>query len=88
MVDPSPLARGGGTQGWGIAPVARRAVVYLLLVAGAAVMLVPFAYMVGISFTPNAFVLQTPPTFIPASPTLDNYAAAWNGNNFGSGLLQ
>lgn len=48
----------------------------LLLTAGALVMVTPFLYLVGISFTPNAFVLTTPPQFIPASPTLDNYAQA------------
>jgi multiple sugar transport system permease protein len=63
--------------------LARRLGIYLLLIAGAVVMLTPFAYMVGISFAPNAYVLQTPPTFIPAQPTLDNYVSAWNGNNFG-----
>jgi multiple sugar transport system permease protein len=50
-------------------------------------MLVPFAYMVGISFTPHAYVLQTPPTFIPAHPTLDNYVTAWNDNNFGRAFV-
>ncbi|GHF11153.1 carbohydrate ABC transporter permease [Pseudolysinimonas yzui] len=48
----------------------------LLLTAGALVMVTPFLYLLGISFTPNAFVLTTPPQFIPESPTLDNYAQA------------
>lgn len=48
----------------------------LLLTAGALVMVTPFLYLLGISFTPNAFVLTTPPQFIPESPTLDNYALA------------
>ena len=30
---------------------------------------------------------STPPIFIPAHPTLDNYAAAWNGNNFGQAFF-
>ncbi len=63
--------------------LARRVSVYLLLIAGLVIMLVPFAYMVGLSFTPDAYVLQTPPVFIPPHPTLDNYTAAWTGNNFG-----
>lgn len=87
MVDSLPVARHGGTSHRDAAPLLRRAAVYLLLLAGSAVMLIPFAYMVGISFTPNAFVLQTPPTFIPASPTLDNYSTAWNGNNFGQAFF-
>ncbi len=48
----------------------------LLLVAGAAVTVTPFLYLLGISFTPNAFVLTTPPQFIPESPTLGNYEQA------------
>ncbi len=63
--------------------LARRAPVYLLLIAGLVIMLVPFAYMVGTSFMPGAYVLQTPPIFIPPHPTLDNYVQAWNDNNFG-----
>jgi multiple sugar transport system permease protein len=67
--------------------VARRLLIYLALVVGVVVMLTPFAYMVGISFTPNAYVLGTPPTFIPAHPTFDNYTSAWNGNNFGQAFF-
>jgi multiple sugar transport system permease protein len=78
-------------QGWrsraGLGFVARRAGLYVLLIAGMVVMLTPFAYMVGISFTANAYVLQTPPTFIPAQPTFDNYVSAWNGNNFGQAFF-
>jgi ABC-type glycerol-3-phosphate transport system permease component len=48
----------------------------VLLTAGALVMITPFLYLLGISFTPNAFVLTTPPQFVPASPTWDNYALA------------
>ena len=50
-------------------------------------MLLPFAYMVGIAFTPNAYILQTPPTFIPVHPTLDNFISAWNDNDFGQAFL-
>lgn len=48
----------------------------ILLLAGALVMVTPFLYLLGISFTPNAFVLTTPPQFIPDSPTLANYEQA------------
>ncbi|HWE61663.1 MAG TPA: carbohydrate ABC transporter permease, partial [Chloroflexota bacterium] len=30
---------------------------------------------------------QTPPTFIPAQPTFDNYVSAWNGNSFGQAFF-
>jgi multiple sugar transport system permease protein len=64
-----------------------RAMQYVVLLAGLVIMLAPFAYMVGISFTPNTYVLPMPPTFVPTHPTLDNYAAAWNGNSFGHAFL-
>lgn len=48
----------------------------VLLILGAAVMVTPFLYLLGISFTPNAFVLTTPPQFVPDSPTLANYEQA------------
>jgi multiple sugar transport system permease protein len=53
-----------------------------VLILGAAVMLVPFLYMVGTSFKPNAFILELPPNFIPSKPTLDNYREALGSNNF------
>jgi len=62
---------------------ARRALVYVLLVAGLGVMLAPFALMISTSLTPNAYALQIPPVLIPPQVTLDNYVAAWSGNNFG-----
>lgn len=55
---------------------------YLLLSAGAVVMLVPFIYMVSTSFKSYAFVLELPPRFIPSQPTLDNYVQALTTNNF------
>lgn len=56
---------------------------YLVLAAGAFVMVVPFLYMLGTSFKPHAFVLELPPRFIPTEPTLDNYVRALTTNNFG-----
>lgn len=63
--------------------IVRRAILYLLLILGAVVMIFPFLFMLGIAFTPNALVLQTPPTLIPAHPTFDNFVKAWSDNNFG-----
>ena len=56
---------------------------HVLLIAGAGVMLLPFLYMVGTSFKPHAFVLELPPTFIPANPTWENYRNALTSNHFG-----
>lgn len=49
---------------------------HVVLLAGAALMITPFLYMLAISFTPNSYVLTTPPQFIPENPTLDNYTQA------------
>ncbi|MBN9139719.1 MAG: carbohydrate ABC transporter permease [Micrococcales bacterium] len=49
---------------------------HVVLLAGAGLMIAPFLYMIAISFTPNSYVLTTPPQFIPENPTLDNYAQA------------
>lgn len=56
---------------------------HVVLIAGAAIMLVPFLYMVGTSFKPHAFVLELPPTFIPGNPTFENYRNALTSNHFG-----
>jgi multiple sugar transport system permease protein len=55
---------------------------YVLLTAGALVMVAPFAYMLATSFKQHAYVLEVPPRFIPKDPTLDNYRSAWSSNNF------
>ncbi len=46
---------------------------YLLLLGGAAIMLVPFMWMVSTSLKANEFVLTMPPQFIPQPATLDSY---------------
>jgi multiple sugar transport system permease protein len=74
-------------QRWHVRRMLRRGARYLALLLGAVIMVVPFAYMVGISFTANAYVLQMPPSFIPSSPTWQNYVAAWNGNSFGQAFV-
>ncbi|HVC82370.1 MAG TPA: carbohydrate ABC transporter permease [Chloroflexota bacterium] len=61
--------------------------IYLVLLAGLVIMLTPFAYMFGISFMPNMYILGTPPIFIPPHPTFDNYIQAWNGNSFGQAFF-
>jgi multiple sugar transport system permease protein len=60
---------------------------YLLLAAGAVVMLLPFAYMLSTSLKSHAFVLELPPRFIPSQPTLDNYVQAITTNQFGRYFL-
>jgi multiple sugar transport system permease protein len=59
----------------------------LLLTAGAAVMVVPFLYMFGTSFKPNAYLFEFPPKLFPDDPTTANYTEAWNSNSFGRYFL-
>lgn len=47
---------------------------YVVLVAGAFVMVTPFLYMLSISFTEQSYVLTTPPQIVPDPPTTANYA--------------
>ena len=60
---------------------------YVVLAVGALLMATPFLYMLGTSFKPHAFVLETPPRFIPSEPTLDNYTRALTTNHFGRYFL-
>jgi len=67
--------------------VVRGSLLYLLIIAGALLMLIPFAYMLGISLSPNTYILQAPSSLIPTHPTLENYVNAWNENSFGLSFL-
>lgn len=58
-----------------------------VLIAGAAVMILPFAYMLATSFKQNALVLELPPQFLPRDPTFANYREAWSSNQFGRYFL-
>lgn len=64
-----------------------RILIYALLIAGAVVMMTPFAMMVSTSFKPQTFVLETPPQLIPETPTLSNYVRAWTSQGFGRAFL-
>jgi len=57
-----------------------RLVLLMVLGLGALIMLVPFLYTVSTALKANAFVFT--PDFIPREPTLQNFADAWNSNNF------
>lgn len=67
--------------------IVRGVLLYTVVIAGAAIMVVPLLYMLSTSFMQHAYVLTTPPVFIPPHPTLDNYIAAWQGNSFGQAFL-
>jgi ABC-type glycerol-3-phosphate transport system permease component len=56
---------------------------YVVLAAGAVVMVGPFAYMLATSFNGRAYVLTTPPQFVPHPATVENYQQAWTTESFG-----
>lgn len=62
-------------------------IIYLILIAGAFVMVAPFAYMLATSFKPQAYILTLPPQFIPQEPTVKNFVEAWTTYNFGRAFL-
>ncbi|UVJ38636.1 carbohydrate ABC transporter permease [Arthrobacter sp. CJ23] len=59
------------------------AVRYGLLILGAAILILPFIYMLSTSAKPHTLLLEYPPKLIPDEPTVDNYVQAWSANNFG-----
>jgi ABC-type glycerol-3-phosphate transport system permease component len=68
--------RGHGGQALGTS------VRYVLLIAGAFIMVAPFIYMISASFQSQAYVLTIPPQFIPNPATTSNYTDAVTSENF------
>lgn len=61
-------------------PSAGTSLRFVVLLAGAAVMIVPFAMMVATSFKQQSYVLT--PDLVPDPATLDNYVRAWTSSGF------
>lgn len=59
----------------------------LVMLLGAVAMLLPFAWMVSTSLKTSGATFVMPPQFIPAEPTLNNYAAAFITMPMGRFLL-
>ena len=57
--------------------ITKRTILYAILAIGAAVMVLPFVWMIVSSLKTAAEVNTTPPTVLPASPTLENYKYAF-----------
>lgn len=55
----------------------------VLLTLGAAVMVLPFAWMLSTSLKPDSLVLEIPPQLLPHHATTANYTGAWTSNEFG-----
>lgn len=49
--------------------------VYIFLIMGSVVMLLPLVWMTSAAFKPLHEVMRIPPTWIPLEPTLDNFPA-------------
>jgi multiple sugar transport system permease protein len=64
-----------------------RAVTYVLISAGAAVVLIPFLWMLSTSLKPERQLFAYPPQWIPNPIRWSNYADAWNALPFDRFLL-
>lgn len=54
----------------------------VIVTVTAAVLILPFLYMLSTSFKKNSYLFETPPQFIPRDPTTENYAEVWTGIDF------
>jgi multiple sugar transport system permease protein len=60
-----------------------RLITYALLLAGIAVVLLPFWYMLITSLKPQSYIFEMPPRLWPSEVTLDNYTKALGKDLFG-----
>ncbi len=61
----------------------QRAISHLVLIGGAVLMLMPFAWMLSTSLKPPHELFTVPPTWIPSELRLDTYVKAMSAGNFG-----
>jgi multiple sugar transport system permease protein len=59
-----------------------KALAYFLLLAGLAIVAVPFLFMVSTSLKPQAYTFEYPPRLIPQEVTLNNYVQALAKDRF------
>lgn len=62
---------------------AKQSLTYILLLIGAAAMLLPFVWMIATSFKAEGAVFVTPPQLIPTNPTFDNYIKVFESSPMG-----
>jgi len=67
-------------QGLGRKPSAKWS--YIFLIAGLALMVGPFLWMLLGSLKPESDFLRNPPTFLPSAPTTDNYGRLFDQLDF------
>jgi len=58
-------------------------ITYTLLLAGTAIVFIPFWYMLITSLKPQAYIFEMPPRLWPQEPTLENYTRALGKDLFG-----
>ncbi|MFD2115562.1 carbohydrate ABC transporter permease [Paenibacillus yanchengensis] len=64
-------------------PLPIKIVLYILLLAGAFVMVFPFIWMLSTSLKTVGAIAEMPPKLIPSPIDFSNYVTAWNKVNFG-----
>jgi arabinosaccharide transport system permease protein len=77
-VQPQTIETGGLWAAYG-RPWTERFVIYALLLVFAVITGAPFVYMISGSFKFNAEIFSYPLTFVPRTPTLDNYGRLLSG---------
>ncbi|GBF77448.1 sugar ABC transporter permease [Paenibacillus sp. 598K] len=59
-----------------------RTLIYVIITLLAAVILVPFFWMISTALKPNADIFAWPPQFLPDPPQWSNFAEAWTARPF------
>lgn len=57
-------------------------IIYIILVFGAIIAIIPFLYMLSTSLKDQVFVFEIPPRLIPKDPVIQNYVVAWSAGRF------
>jgi multiple sugar transport system permease protein len=87
QIAPLPAARMREARRRPIDQVVVRIVTYLLIAAGAALVLVPFFWMLSTSLKPEAQLYDYPPRWVPDPVRFANYQEAWQALPFGRFLF-
>lgn len=75
---PTDLPRGRQWEGFG-----GKALIYIVLALGSVIFIAPFAWMVTASLQSTGDMFRWPPSWIPRSPSLDNYTNFFSQERIG-----
>lgn len=75
-IHPAPTAAPPGTNR--AMRVVTRTLTYLVITAGALLMIAPFIWMLSTAFKSSDATFDYPPAWIPADPTFQNFRDVWN----------